>query len=159
MITQVSCPVSTERIAENVVKKTALQVFLLSIIWIWQPNVVIPIFLMFDFAIRSFTSLNISIIGNIAKWINKRFPAVQNKLTDRAPKRFAAGVGFVLTTFIVIVSFLGYQKSALSAFLILTICAALEGFLGICIGCHVYSLLKIELLRTKVGKYFNFKFL
>lgn len=159
MITQVSCPVSAERIAENVVRKTALQVFLLSIIWIWLPNVLIPLFLMFDFAIRSFTSLNISIIGNIAKWINNRFPSVEDKLTDRAPKRFAAGVGFVLTTFIVIVSFLGYQKSALSAFLILTICAALEGFLGICIGCYVYSLLRIELLRVKLDKYLNFSFL
>jgi Domain of unknown function (DUF4395) len=139
----VVCPVSTERISEQIVRKVAFQVTLLSLVYFIIPNVFVPIFLVFDFAIRSFTSLNISILGNLAKFWNDKFPPDRPQMTDRAPKRFAAGVGFAFSVFILFTFVLGIVKTSFVAMGILSLCAALEAFLGICIGCYVYTFLSL----------------
>jgi hypothetical protein len=139
----VTCPVSQERISENIVQKVAVQVVLLAVIYLVIPNIWIPLFLAYDFAIRSFTSLNISLLGNFAKAWHKRFPPKNSKITDRAPKRFAAGVGLAFNIIIALAFALGIVNTSFIAMGILLICAALEAFLGICVGCYVYTFLSI----------------
>ena len=133
------CPVSVERISENIVQKIATQVVLLAIVYLIVPNIWIPLFLAFDFGIRSFTSLNISVLGNLAKAWNKKFPPKNNTITDRAPKRFAAAVGFAFGLFIALTFALDIVNTSYIATGVLLLCAALEAFLGICVGCYVYT--------------------
>jgi Domain of unknown function (DUF4395) len=149
MSDSIICPISTERISESIVRKVATQVTLLSVVYFLFPTVLIPLFLAFDFAIRSFTELNISVLGNIAKVWNRKFPPSQSKMTDRAPKRFAAGVGFVFSLVIAFTFALGFVKTSFIVTFFLAICASLEAFLSICVGCYVYTFLNLAKFLEK----------
>jgi hypothetical protein len=64
---------------------------------------------------------------------------IKNKPVDRAPKRFAAGMGLVFTIAILSAGF--FHFAILSNVLVVTLCvfAMLESFAAFCAGCYVYS--------------------
>ncbi|MFZ4544434.1 MAG: DUF4395 domain-containing protein [Saprospiraceae bacterium] len=155
MQNNIICPVSSERISENIVRKVAFQILALAIIYILLPNPFIPIFLAFDFYIRSFTTAELSLTARIAKWWNNKTKPTDPRLTDRAPKRFAAGIGFAFSVLIGISLLVGFEKTSLILAGILLFCAGMESFLGICVGCHFYTFWKYignRSFLTKISK-------
>ena len=64
------------------------------------------------------------------------------KPVDRAPKRFAAFVGVLFSSSILIFSILDYETLALALATILGLFATLEAVIGFCAGCYVYTFLK-----------------
>ena len=135
----ITCPVSAQRVNENVVRVVALQVLLLAVLGIYSFNFYISIFLAADFAIRTFTSGKWSILRFVALQINAGMK-IKPTFVDAAPKKFAAGVGILFSVLIATFQYFHYPLLAYSVGGILVICAFLEGVIGYCVGCTVYTL-------------------
>jgi hypothetical protein len=141
MANNISCPVDNIVINENRVRLTALQVFILSIIFLFTTLWIIPAFLLADFFLRGFGYGKLSPLNMFSGWLVNKL-SIRNKPIDQAPKIFAAQLGFVIADilFIVIVVDLTTLALIINGFLILF--SFLESALGFCAGCHIYSFLK-----------------
>jgi hypothetical protein len=94
------------------------------------------------FNFGKFSPLNI-LSGAIVKQFN-----IPNKPIDQAPKRFAAGIGFVLSVLVSLLLLAGLLKAVFVLTIIFASFAFLESFLSFCAGCYVYTFL----LRLKIIK-------
>jgi hypothetical protein len=131
------CPISFQRVNENVVRSTALMIALLGILYIVTASPYIILLLSVDFYIRAFTTLKYSPLSwlstQINHWLN--LPVI---MTDKAKKVFSARIGFLFTLAILIFYFL-HPLSSLVVTAILISFALLESLLNICVGCMVYT--------------------
>jgi hypothetical protein len=87
----------------------------------------------------------------VTKVIVPRLP-VEERLTPGPPKRFAQGIGAVLSTAAVVLYFgFGLQTAAFVAIAMITVAASLEAFIGFCLGCYIFGLLmRIGLIPESV---------
>jgi hypothetical protein len=137
----VSCPVSPEKANENIVRIIAIQVIIFSFISLVLNNYLISLFLIFDFALRSFTEGNYSPLKKIGIYFNL-FLKLEPIIIPAAPKKFAAGLGVVFSSLISIALIFNWSLISMILGSLLIFCASLEGFFGVCIGCYVYSFLQ-----------------
>jgi Domain of unknown function (DUF4395) len=142
----ITCPVSPDRINEYVARVAAFYVIALSIVGLITSSWLLFLVLAIDFALRSFTSGDSSPIRRVSKATAQALGLGQ-KPTDAAPKKFAAGVGFAFAATIAVLLALQLPTAALAVAAVLLLCAALEGFLGFCVGCVVYSVLVAPFLN------------
>jgi hypothetical protein len=140
------CPVSKERVDENRVRATALGVvitmglFLMTGLWIF------PAFLMIDFYIRAFTGYPVSPLS----WLGSNFIRLLGTtpvLIDKAPKIFAARIGFLFSLLTLAGTWLGLDLFAFISASTLVLFAFLECGLNFCMGCWVYTYLVYPLVR------------
>src|ERR1700743_3164378 len=101
MKTSISCPVDNIKISENRVRLTAAQVLLTSIAFCITGSGVIVFFLSVDFFMRSFGFGAYSPFSLISAGLERLF-AMKPSLIDRAPKAFAAQIGFFLAVCLLI---------------------------------------------------------
>lgn len=141
-----SCPISAERINENVVRIIALLVALITVICVVFDNYWAMLFLTVDFAIRAFTSGKWSILRGIAQQIFKLLSLPQ-KLKDLAPKKFAATMGFIFCLLVSSTYLLGFATATVVLAGMLTAFALLEGGFAICVGCYVYTFYRLLFLK------------
>ena len=146
----IQCPVDFVLMNENKARLTALFVFILGAIFIITGLWIIIAFLILDFFLRANNWGKYSLLAILSEAVIKQF-SIKNKPTDRAPKRFAAGVGLVFTASILILTLLHLDIPTLVITAVLLFFAFLESFLGLCAGCYVYSILQ------KVNKTFKNK--
>lgn len=137
------CPVSTERISTNVVRLTGLFVVLgvaafalTGIHWI----LMIP---ALDLALRGFGNPRYSPFGRLAARI-VAWTGSPGPLMDRAPKMFAARVGFLFAAAAFGLAFFS-PTAALGVALTLGTFAALECVFNFCVGCVVYTYVVLPL--------------
>lgn len=64
------------------------------------------------------------------------------KLVAGPPKRFAQGIGAALTTAAVALYFAGIPLAAWALLGLLIVAAALESFVGFCLGCAIFGFLQ-----------------
>lgn len=105
----------------------------------WTPLVVV---LAYGFVARLLTGPTLSPLGQLAtRCVRPRLP-VEARPTPGPPKRFAQGIGAVLSV-AAAVAVLGFDAGTASRVLAgaITLAAALEAVLGVCLGCRVFSLL------------------
>ena|ERR1700712_957486 len=140
---KLECPIDFVTINENRARFVALLVFLLSTLFLVVGGWFIPLFLSIDFYLRGFNDGKYSLLAWIGGIAEKKIP-LPNKPTDRAPKRFAAQVGFVMSMLLFILSMSALRLSGLFVAEILVLFSFLESALGFCAGCYVY---------TYIGKY------
>lgn len=145
-ITNITCPVSAERINENVARTAAAYVIILSITGIAADNYLLIALLCVDFAIRAFTKGYASPVRFMALQTVSLLN-IKNKPVDAAPKKFAAGVGMVFCAAIAALLYAGLTTAAWVMGGILLICALLESAAGICVGCIVYTLLVLPFIK------------
>jgi hypothetical protein len=131
------CPVDGVQINETKVRLVASFVLLTTLLYLLTGWVLLPLLLLVDFGLRSFTLGNYSPLGNGAAWLVKAF-RLPYKATDQAPKRFAARIGLAFSALILSLD-LANVPTLLPAG-ILAIFAALESILGFCAGCYVYTI-------------------
>jgi len=136
------CPVDFISINENKARLTAFFVFLLTIIYLLNNFWLIIAFLFIDFSLRAFNFGKYSLLGFVSDALIKQLK-IKNKPVDRAPKRFAAGVGLLFSLAILVSIY--FQQPTIVYILsgILLFFAFLEAFLSFCAGCYVYSFGKI----------------
>jgi len=132
------CPVDFIKINENKARLTAFFVLVLTLVYLRTGFWLIMAFLMVDFAIRAFNLGKYSLIGFVSDAVIKQLN-IKNKPVDRAPKRFAAGVGLVFTAAILAVFLLAVPLAPMILAVIMALFALLESFFGFCAGCYVYD--------------------
>jgi hypothetical protein len=142
----INCPISEERVNENVVRTVALLVFLLVSLSLYLNSCYISGFLAIDFATRAFTNGKWSILRFIALQLNQLLK-IKPVSIDAAPKKFAAGLGIIFSIAIACLQYFQLPIAAFAIGAILLICAFLECVLSFCVGCLVYTLVTKLLIK------------
>lgn len=141
------CPISEERINEKATRLNAFFGILLIVSGFALNSVIFFVILLADFYIRAFTKLRYSPIS----YLSHRLADVLNlvkKPIDKAPKIFAARIGFLFTLAITVLSFLDMSVGALVVGGVLAFFASLEFVLGICMGCLMYTYLILPFYKS-----------
>lgn len=134
----VECPVNFVSVNGNIVRIIALQVFMISALYVitsWAPLI---IFLLADFFARGFGFYKFSILAHVSTWM-VRLLHLRNKPIDQAPKLFAARLGIVLSLLILIFHS-GFPVIAMSFAVLFSLFSFLESALGFCAGCYLYNM-------------------
>lgn len=142
------CPVSDERVNERVVRCNALITIILVSVSIVMNSTFLLLFLVADFFIRAFTSIPISPVSYISdrlvSWLR-----LEIKSIDKAPKIFAARLGFLMSSTILVLYLSGFFIASVVVAGILTLFAFLELSIGFCAGCFIYTYLVFPYLGSK----------
>ncbi len=144
----VICPVSEEKVNENVVRIIAFFTILVVLAGVYFKSSIVIAAIAVDFYLRTFTSGTFSPL----KYISKRFSnylVASPKLVDAAPKKFAAGIGFLFTLSIAGLLLFHHYIAANSLAAALLICAGLESFKGFCVGCLTYTYIVLPFLSKE----------
>ena len=131
------CPVSPLRVNENVVRIVAAFVILLTVGYLDTGAVYLVLFLVVDFYLRAFTRLRYSPLSWLGRQISK-LAGLREILIDKAPKIFAARVGFLFALAIALLAYF-HPPSSIVLALVLIGFATLEALFNLCVGCLVYS--------------------
>jgi hypothetical protein len=138
-----ACPISPQRVDENVVRATAGSVVLVAAAALVSPSpfrAILLFALAADFIARGFGWGAYSPLGLLGRSVVGALHLDPHP-TDVAPKRFAARVGIMFSLGAAL-SFLLSAATAGSLFAAILILAAfLESVFALCIGCKVYALL------------------
>ncbi len=140
MMKQLICPVSNEKVNEQITRLNAILGILLVIAAFAFHSVLFLVILSADFFIRAFTGLKFSPISFASHWLTNTLK-LGEKSIDKAPKIFAARMGFLMTVAISILLISGATTGALIVGGILVFLAFLEFALAICVGCIIYTYL------------------
>ncbi len=145
---QMICPVSSERVDENRVRATALGVVITMGAFLITGFMIFPALLVVDFSIRAFTKLKFSLLS----WLGYHFVkaiGAEPIFIDKAPKVFAARIGFLLTAITVVTSLAGLPLLAIAMGSTLVAFAFLECGVNFCAGCWVYTYVVFPFVRKK----------
>jgi len=137
---QLVCPISVERINERVTRINAIFAILLLIVGFVSDNVIFPAILMADFYIRGFIKVKFSPMSYVSFQMTNVLQ-LNKKVVDKAPKVFAARLGFLLTFIITLLMLFGFNTVALMVGGVLVFFASLEFALAVCMGCIIYTYL------------------
>lgn len=137
---QIVCPISNEKVNERITRLNALiGIVLLATGFVFN-SVFFFFFLTADFYIRGFTKLKFSPISYASHQLADALN-LEKKAIGKAPKIFAARLGFLMTLTITILAFTGLNIAAFAVGGVLIFFASLEFALGICMGCILYTYL------------------
>lgn len=137
---QIVCPISNERIDEHVTRINSLLGVILVVSGFVFNSVFFFVFLMADFYIRAFTKAKFSPISYISHSMVNALN-LNKKSIDKAPKIFAARIGFLMSLAISVLFLLQLNTAAYVVGGILLFFATLEFALAICMGCIMYTYL------------------
>jgi hypothetical protein len=135
---QIVCPISNDQINERLTRLNAFFVIILTVAAIISQSPVFMLFLLVDFYMRAFTKSKLSPISMTSKLIADVL-RLSEKAIDKAPKIFAARLGFLMTLVITFLFFMQLNTAAIIISGILVFFATLEFLLGICVGCIIYT--------------------
>ena len=102
-----------------------------------SPILLIP--LAYGFVARVATGPTLSPLGQLATRVVA--PRLGNRPVPGPPKRFAQGIGAVLTTAAAILYFAGAHTVAFVLIGMVAIAATLESVFAFCIGCRIFDVL------------------
>jgi len=139
------CPISQERIAENTVRITGFLIttfILCYLLFNWHGLLWI---ITLDYAIRAFTSYPYSPLSWLAKQISNLFQ-LPGKTIDKAPKIFAARVGFLFSFAGLILTFF-FPMAANLVLGTLCLFAYFESVGNLCMGCLIYTYVIVKLYK------------
>lgn len=148
MLSELTCPVSGDKVDENNVRTIAIIISLIILTALLLDSYILFFLAAIDFAPRSFTSGKYSFIRLTALSISSIL-RLNKKPIDAAPKKFAAGLGTAFSLISGLSLLYGnYFVTYLAGYTLLA-CALLEGLASICIGCHVYTIIQRIVNRFK----------
>lgn len=141
------CPISSERINEQVPRITAMLVIVMVIVAFALDSLVLMAFVAADFFIRAFTKMKFSPLSCVAYWITQtlNLPA---KPIDKAPKIFAARMGFVMSLAFAVLFAAQLGTAAVVIAGVLVFFAGLEFAFAFCAGCSIYSYLVLPFYKN-----------
>lgn len=140
------CPISEEKINEQVTRINALLTVLFVVAGFVFQSVLFFVFLLADFYIRAFTQLKYSPISFVSAKLANALN-LNKKPIAKAQKIFAARLGFVMTLAISILLYFNLVTAAIVIGGILIFFATLEFALAICVGCIIYTYLVLPLYK------------
>ena len=134
------CPISDQRVNEQVTRFNALFAIGTIVSAFVFNSVLLFLFLMADFFIRAFTEIKFSPISYASHYLSNAL-SLPVKLIDKAPKVFAARLGFLMTAVIAGLFALDLHLASMVIAGMLVFFASLEFLFAICVGCMIYTYL------------------
>ena len=132
------CPISDQRVNEQVTRLNALfTIGTIVLAFVLNSGILIA-FLMADFFIRAFTLIKFSPVNYVSYSLSNTLN-LQVRLIDKAPKIFAARLGFLMTTVIAGLFIFNFKIASIAVAGMLIFFASLELFFAICFGCLIYT--------------------
>ncbi|MBW8324653.1 MAG: DUF4395 domain-containing protein [Prolixibacteraceae bacterium] len=132
------CPISDQRVNEQVTRLNAMFTIGLIVLAFVLNSAILFIFLMADFFIRAFTEVKFSPLNYASHYLSHALN-LPVKLIDKAPKVFAARLGFLMIALISGLFFLNLKIASIVIAGMLIFFASLEFLFAICIGCMIYT--------------------
>lgn len=134
------CPISDQRINEQVTRFNALFAIGIIVLAFVMNSAILLVFLMADFFIRAFTEIKFSPLNFASHYLSNAL-SLPVKLIDKAPKVFAARLGFLMTAVISGLFVLEFSLASIIVSSLLIFFAMLEFLFAICAGCMIYNYL------------------
>jgi len=134
-----SCPIDLHTVDEHAARGNAL----LTLIFLLLGYFTSPLFWVFlavDFGLRAARQCRYSLLMQLSR-LAFNLLHIHPKLIDRAPKLFAARIGFAMSIFLLIFYYLGMPMFYKLVLIFFLLAASLEAFFSYCLGCQLYSLL------------------
>jgi ABC-type antimicrobial peptide transport system permease subunit len=141
------CPVGKGWVNSNQVRLNAALICVSAIVALIFRNPFIVGLLGADFFIRGFIKKPFSIINGISTSVIEIFEIGYIK-ENKAPKQFAAKVGFIMSIFALIAYAFAFSKTFLFIIGVLIVFSFLEAVFSFCAGCIIYTLLlRLNILK------------
>lgn len=137
MISNVVCPISSERVDSHVSRLTVFFNAALMIVYLITLNPVPLIVVAIDYAIRAFGYNQFSPLCFLASLII-RILGSKPKMVDKAPKMFASRLGLICAILGVVFHFVGWTLASMSIIGFFTVLALLDSVVNFCVGCLIY---------------------
>ncbi len=131
------CPISNQKIDENVARLNGAFVVLFLALFLVTQNILIVFALLIDFILRSVELSKYSPLANASKYI-VNILNIKKQVINAGPKIFAARIGVVFNLAIVFTSYLNFDILTISIVGIFAFCAFLESAFGFCVACKLY---------------------
>ncbi len=138
------CPISTQRINRHVVRLTGLMMASMIALYLLSGNIMFIIAIVIDYSVRAFTTLPYSPFSWIAAKIVQFFNWPPKQI-DKAPKIFAARVGWLFALATAVLYFI-YPSASIIVGATLMAFALLESVFDFCAGCIVYTYIVLPLM-------------
>jgi type IV secretory pathway VirB2 component (pilin) len=140
------CPISDQRVNEQVTRFNAMFTIGIIVLAFVLNSVSLFVFLMADFFIRAFTEIKFSPLSYASHHLSNafHFPV---RMIDKAPKIFAARLGFLMTIFITGLFVFGLKILSIIVAGIMIVFASLEFLFAICVGCMIYTYLVLPFYK------------
>jgi len=140
------CPISDQRVNEQVTRFNAMFTIGTIVLAFVFNSVFLFVFLMADFFIRAFTEIKFSPFNYASHYLSNafNFPV---RMIDKAPKIFAARLGFLMTATIAGLYIFGMKLASIIVASMLIFFASLEFLLAICVGCMIYTYLVLPFYK------------
>ncbi|MGL5889063.1 MAG: DUF4395 domain-containing protein [Bacteroidia bacterium] len=136
----INCPVDAETVNERVVRIISVLVIIITLVSLFTISPWAMVLLAADFGMRAFGLKQYSLLRLAGSGIAGMLQ-IPPRQVNAAPKRFAAGLGTVMSLAAGILLFTDLHILTALISGILIACAALEVFAGYCVGCTVYTFL------------------
>ena len=137
MKTYALCPISDKKVNERVARLNATFTVLLVSGFLITQNPFFVAFLAVDFFLRTADLAKYSLVAISSKNIIKYLP-VKDLFINAGPKIFAARIGLILSSLIIITYLLNFKTLALVIAGILGLFSFLEAAFGLCVACEIY---------------------
>ena len=131
------CPISDKKIDDHVARLNGAFTFLLLVAFLFLGNILPILFLLVDFAFRSFNLSQYSALAILSRNILKPL-SIKPELINAGPKIFAARIGLFFNVAIVLSFLVGLNNFAYVFTGIFGACAFLESAFGLCVACQIY---------------------
>jgi hypothetical protein len=145
-IKQLVCPISDKRVDEQVTRINALVGVLLISAGLLFNSVIFLAFLTIDFYIRAFSNVRFSPVNYLSMQMANALN-LNKKEIDKAPKIFAARIGFLMSLTISVLMILQLNIASFIIGGILIFFASLEFALAVCMGCIMYTYLVLPFYK------------
>ena len=134
------CPISDQRVNEQVTRFNAMFAIGIILLAFIMNSAALLVFLMADFFIRAFTEIKFSPLNFASHYLSNTL-SLPVKLIDKAPKIFAARLGFLMTAVISGLFIFDLKLASIVISGMLIFFASLEFLFAICVGCMIYTYL------------------
>ena len=138
---QAVCPITNQRINEQVARMNALFTLFFIVTFIVFKFWIGLAFLMVDFWIRGFIGGKYSLLNRMNMWVVSQLN-LSPKMINAGPKIFAAQVGTVLSSVALLGYFMGCSFFCIIIAGILGFFSFLEMAFGYCVACKLYPLFR-----------------
>lgn len=135
------CPLLYRQVDSTITRINTLFVIGGVIAYLVLDNAIILMLLIIDFMIRLYGYKHISPTQNVSLWIQGKF-SLPVKLEDAGAKRLAACFGVAFMSALFLFHYLGPDWAVTAVAAMYLFAASLDLFLGFCIACKLYYLVK-----------------
>ena len=140
-----SCPISPELVNARLTRTYSFFTLATIIIYAYTPYKEIIFISTIDFFIRIFFGVKYSPICTFIKYI-LNIGNFKAEMVNAGPKKFAAKIGFIITSLMSISYILGLTYTSIVLAHVSIIAVGADAVFGYCIACKMHSLLGPKLL-------------